>query len=643
MNTMRKVALWGILFLFLLQLITLFFESVYAFGLLVVRFTPETASIMLVFAPLLLLFFRKPPARPVMLGLVLAALACRAAVPLLPLNGRLVVSGIGMASLFIFLTSVLARRESIAAVPAGPSLVLALLLSVFFRALGSGIDWSVTRPAVGLGLAIIAAWLILVTDLGSEEPRQSPSISLPRLAGLAIGIAGVFLMLYFALGAPAVMARWTGYRYRIIVIVLTASQACFAWAMGTRLVSRLLRKGTVLVWNLLFVLAMVAAILPHQISFPTDPASYPVAAAASSPLALIPLLAMLILSPVVVVDLVVLSRAAANGRPTVRQLGGAFGIASLFLMVMVFLNVFTTVYDYAPVVGPPFRDRFWLVYLLAGLGLALPLLLVRGESWTMRPFEAPRPLFAGLALAAILSIVAAMLTAAHPSGPGASGELTYMSYNIQQGFDARGDKNPERVLASIRRVDPDLLGLVESDTARISGGNDDVVRFLANGLHMYNYYGPKTVTGTFGIALLSKYPIEEPRTFFMYSAGEQTAAIHAKINAGGRTWNVVVTHLGNDGPMVQLQNLLKGIGDEAPLIAAGDFNFQPSTDQYRLITASLADSWLLRWPGGQHRPGADLAERIDYIFVTPGTAVLESEYVVDGLSDHPSHYTVIRP
>ena len=68
------------------------------------------------------------------------------------------------------------------------------------------------------------------------------------------------------------------------------------------------------------------------------------------------------------------------------------------------------------------------------------------------------------------------------------------------------------------------------------------VRLFADALNMYSYYGPSTVTGTFGISLLSKYPIESPRTFFMHSAGEQTATIHARITAAGRTYNVFVTH-----------------------------------------------------------------------------------------------------
>ena len=131
-----------------------------------------------------------------------------------------------------------------------------------------------------------------------------------------------------------------------------------------------------------------------------------------------------------------------------------------------------------------------------------------------------------------------------------------MTYNIQQGFDAEGNKNLDGQLAVIREVDPDILGLEESETARVANGNVDAVRYFADKLDMYSYYGPTMTTGTFGIALLSKYPIQNPTTFFMYSSGEQTATIHAGIIKDGKTYQVFVTHLGNDGPLFQLEQML---------------------------------------------------------------------------------------
>ena len=116
---------------------------------------------------------------------------------------------------------------------------------------------------------------------------------------------------------------------------------------------------------------------------------------------------------------------------------------------------------------------------------------------------------------------------------------------------------------------------------------------------MYSYYGPKTTTGTFGIALLSKFPIEGAHTFFMYSTAEQTAAIQAQITVNGKTYNVFVTHLGNDGPTVQLQDVLKRVDGLPNVVLMGDFNFNPSTAQYGLATTGAGGCMALALARGQ--------------------------------------------
>jgi endonuclease/exonuclease/phosphatase family metal-dependent hydrolase len=644
MKRLRVSLLSGILFLFLFQLLSDFFESIYAFGLLVTRFTPEAVSVLLIFAPLVLLFFKRGLRRPALLALGLTALICRVVEPLLALGGRMVLAGLGTAALLIFFPAWLAGRKGVSGGSLGPALTLALALSILFNTLGAGTDWSVIQPLAGIALALAAIPLLFRADL---DPAPASTVGAPasfiRLAGLAEGVAAVFLMIYFAFANPAVIARWTGFSFMLILSMLVVILVLFSAVMGgARFTSRLTSR-VVLVWNALFVLALALTILPHQFAFPADPAAYPFDSPTVSPLAVLPFLVTLLLSPVIVVDLTLFARALLAEHPSTPQLGGAFGLASLFFLVMVFFHVFTTIYDYAPVIGPVFRDRFWFVYLLAGLSLALPVLLVRRESFDIKPFEASRPFIAGLGLVAMGTILAAGFTEPRPPIPGPTEALRVMTYNIQQGFDAGGRVDLEGQLAVIRRVDPDVLGLQESDTARIANGNRDSVRYFAANLNMYSYYGPSTTTGTFGIALLSKYPIEDARTFFMQSIGEQTAAIQAKITANGRTYRVFVTHLGNGGPMIQLQNVLERIQGMENVIIMGDFNFEQESEQYRLITSSLSDSWLLRWPDGRHSPGADLPERIDYIFVSPGTVVSEAEYMPDRASDHPSLYAVVRP
>lgn len=216
-----------------------------------------------------------------------------------------------------------------------------------------------------------------------------------------------------------------------------------------------------------------------------------------------------------------------------------------------------------------------------------------------------------------------------------------MTYNVQQGYSEAGQKNFDGQLALIRLQNPDLLGLQESDTNRIAGGNSDLVRYFADRLGMYSYYGPKTVPGTFGIALLSRYPIENPRTFYMYSEGEQTATIWAQVTVDGHLFNVFVTHLGNGGPIVQQQAILGEVQGVQDVILMGDFNFRPDTEQYRITLELLEDAWLVRWPSGVDDQGLDPDRRIDHVFLTPGTQVLDARYLLSPASDHPAEVVQI--
>ncbi len=59
-----------------------------------------------------------------------------------------------------------------------------------------------------------------------------------------------------------------------------------------------------------------------------------------------------------------------------------------------------------------------------------------------------------------------------------------MSYNIQQGVDGKAERAWAEQLELIRQVDPDLLALQESDSARISLGNDDLRPPLRRGARL---------------------------------------------------------------------------------------------------------------------------------------------------------------
>jgi len=51
-----------------------------------------------------------------------------------------------------------------------------------------------------------------------------------------------------------------------------------------------------------------------------------------------------------------------------------------------------------------------------------------------------------------------------------------------------------------------------------------------------SYYGPKTVTGTFGTAILSRYPLWNTHSIFSYSDMDETGTASAEIEAGGEVF-----------------------------------------------------------------------------------------------------------
>ncbi|HEY52610.1 MAG TPA: hypothetical protein G4N94_04055 [Caldilineae bacterium] len=650
------VAFFSVLFLFFFQLLTDFVAAIYAFGLLGTDIPLELIVVVLLFAPAILIFLRSDPPPILWFALGKLVLISRVIETLLDTRGEMIVSGLGVAFFLLFLPLLLweqgRRRNYDAAVEMGLGLTLGLALSVLLRTLGSGQDFSTAGwgQVIGWGLAILAgaAWVYLWVMEDDIEIGPEPLFIRPvaesrlKIAGLSLGLMATFILLYFAFTAPQVLSRWSGVDYRLILPVMMVVLALFAWIVSLRQqILAWLTPLIVLIWNALFVVALVLTVYAYQVAFPSDPTAYPLTLAPTPWFAHIPLFLTLILFPVILLDFTLLSEEIVVHRPSLKGLGIGFTLASLYLLVMIFAHVFTTTYDYIPVVGPFFRDKFWLVHLVAGVVLFLTMLLAY-----RRINELPLPrfnrqvavAFAGfVAGVAVVAVLGALLVNANPRTATPGDSLKILTYNIQQGYSADGQKNFDGQLALLRGIDADIIGLQETDTARIAGGNSDVVRYFTDKLDMHSTYGPSTVTGTFGIALLSKYPIKQPHTHFLYSEGEQVAVIEAEIAVGEQSYTVFVTHLGNGGPMIQQEQFLELVEGKDNVIAMGDWNFRPDSEQYALTTTSLADSWLLAWPDWTDDQGQNpRPHKIDHIFVTPSASVLDAAFIDDPASDHPA-------
>jgi endonuclease/exonuclease/phosphatase family metal-dependent hydrolase len=643
----KSVLFFCLIFLLFFQLVSDFVETIYTFGLLGTNIPPEIVSVLFFFTPLILLFFRR--GLPYRFALVLAGVAALAhplEVMLGP-KGKMLVSGLGVGCLFVLLPLLLVDKmrgdKGNARAEIGSGLALALVFSIVLRSLGAGSDLSLLYAWLSWLFAIGLLALIVLTvrsDMPAQITAQKTSVSFGVTASLSVGVLSTFAVLYFGFASPTVLARWSGLDYRLVMIVLSAALALYAMVFsGNR--PKWLTKPLVLAWNALFLLAGAVAILSNQVNFPLTSSAYPLDQPVLSLWHQIPFFLMLLLSPITLLDFTLLAGELTDRRPTPRAIAGGFSLAALFFLVIILGQVFTTVYDYIPVVGPWFRDRFWLVFLIAGLGMALPVLAVR-----LKEAQFATPVMGEitpvvLTAALVVSVAWVMVSQPVPPAPVESNVLRVLTYNIQQGYSADGRRNYAGQLELIRSLKPDLVGLEESDVARFSGGNADVVRTFSEGLDMFVYYGPRTVTGTFGIALLSRYPLQNPRTFFMYSSAEQTAAIQAQITVKGKTYQILATHLGNDGPIIQQQQVLRRLAGLQNVIAMGDFNFDQTTDQYALTIQSLEDAWVST--GAPPTAGLDMGHLIDHIFLSPGMTVQSAQYIASPASDHPALLAEIAP
>ena len=638
---LRRQILFAILFLFFFQLLAEFVAAIYAFGLLGTSIPAEMVAVLLFFSPLLLLLWRRP--LPLRLLLLLFLLS-RVVLPFFSTRGRLLVAGAGVALFLLWLPSWLASRArprpKVAAAILGPALLLATGASALLRALGMGID-ATTAGHLDLIAWLLAALAVVLlfrseTAIGEVEPVRGGGWPVLLLVG---GLFAVFILVYFTLLAPHVVARWVDVPLSLVLGLLAISLPVWALLFIAPLPAALTPRLLALL-TLLLTLALALALRGQQIAFPATPDAYPLAPAPAPAWQLLPLALFLLLAPVLFVDAGLLLETMLARDPGRPLLAAAFSAGSLFLLLMIFAQVFTTVYDYIPLAGPWFRDRYWLVVPFPGLVVVLALLV------SARPAPRPRVSRAWLLplLALLLgggSLLAASLAPARPDVASPSATLRVLTYNIQQGYNAAGQRAYRQQLDVMREAAPDLIGLQESDTARIATGNDDLVAYFAGELGYHAYYGPSPVAGTFGLALLSRYPLQDPYTFYMYSEGEQTATIAATVQTETGPCRLYVTHLGNGGPQVQLEAILAKLGVTENVFLMGDFNFRPETEQYALATASLVDAWEMGDPQ-EAPPVFDPARRIDHIFVSPDVTVEDVRYLPPVASDHPPLLATVR-
>lgn len=647
-NSYPLVIAFGIFFLFFIQMAGILIESIYILDLMNTSLDAKVLGLLFFFTPALLLPFRKKFPSWFVWALFGVLFISRGLTPYLNTLGRMVASGIGIGTALLLFPILLTSRQKGTSVSAG--LALAVGLSVLLRTLNYSLDLSLTSQGgwIGWGLGLTFGWTL--TQLNWDGERATPH-SNGRVVAATLGIFLTLALTYFAFSAPAVIARWTQDNY--VLIVSTVSLLSVGWiylsASKPDLLNRISRRG-LLIWNLIFTLSLSVTILAHRVSFPLTPDSPAVVVGAPSLLQQIPLILMLLTFPVIFLDLRHFSNVIQQENASPHALIPGMLLGSLALILLVFINIFTNVWGYVAPVSAIFRNQFYLPYLLiAGI---ITLLVWRQKQAESQPTQNVngKISFAWIVLLGAIFLLtgfsALRIDRVQPGNPDKT-SLIVMTYNIQEANDGFAERAYDRQLAMIQKVSPDILALQESDSARISLNNNDYVRYFAAKLGYYAYYGPTTVTGTFGTAILSKYPLTNSRISFTFSDSDEIGTAEADISVGGRLFTIYDVHPdGSDAAMLAFaRSVLERSRGKDNVIILGDFNLRDNENAFQLFAAVYTNAWTSVYPSKIGADGTDMSgrNRIDHIFFSPALHAHNPIYVLPPASatDHPVHWTEI--
>ena len=658
-NLMNKhhnfILAFALTFLFLIQMAGILVESIYIMDLMNASLDAKVLGLLFFFTSVLLVPFRKrTPVRALWLVFGLLFIA-RGVVPYVNTLGRMFASGIGTGSVLLLLAFLMTIREQkdehpSLAFAASVGLALAVAFSVLLRTLGYSLDYSLAPSGgwLGWGLALLLGWTLTQLAISdNHEPLRPNPKAVPALLGIFLTVT----LTYFAFSAPAVIARWTQGNY--FLIVTTVSLLSIGWIIIVLFKPDLLRRisrRALLVWNLFFTISLTPTILVQRVAFPLTPDSPSVTVGTPHWIQYVPLMCMLLSFPVIFLDLGIFFKVIEQAVPSPRMLAPGMLLGSLALVLLVFINIFTNVWGYVQPVSGIFRNQFYLPFLLIAGGITL--LAWRQhpteETSVQSPSETSLTGWAVLLGLVFLGTTFSLLRTARPqpADPDKT-SLVVMTYNIQEANDDFGEQSYDRQLALIKKVSPDILALQESDSARISLDNNDYVRYYASQLGYYSYYGPTTVTGTFGTAILSKYPLQNTRSVFTFSDTDEIGTAEAEIEVNGHRFTIYDVHPdGSDtAKMIFVNSLIDRSRGKSDVIALGDYNLRDYEEPYQRMAGVYVNAWTSLYPSKIGADGTDMSgeNRIDHIFLSPSLKVKDAFYILPPVSatDHPVHWAEI--
>lgn len=185
-----------------------------------------------------------------------------------------------------------------------------------------------------------------------------------------------------------------------------------------------------------------------------------------------------------------------------------------------------------------------------------------------------------------------------PTNQSTTAPLRVVTYNIKRGLGNDEVTDLTRTAGVLRKLKPDFVGLQEVDeNTRRSGQVDQAVE-LGRQLKMHNAFASfmDYDGGRYGLAVLSRYPIEKTTELKLPQGNEPRVALVAEISLPDETRIVLVNvhfdWVNDDAFRYAQATAVKKFLDKltVPYILLGDFNDQPGTRTLQLLKQGTVEA-----------------------------------------------------
>jgi endonuclease/exonuclease/phosphatase family metal-dependent hydrolase len=204
----------------------------------------------------------------------------------------------------------------------------------------------------------------------------------------------------------------------------------------------------------------------------------------------------------------------------------------------------------------------------------------------------------------LLSACSAKVAPLKSNPAGGEGTLKVISYNIHHAnppSKAReGLIDVDAIANVINNQHPDLVGVQEVDKGTKRSGNIDEAALLGQktGMHYRFFKAIDHDGGEYGLAILSKYPVESSAKVDLPQAMKGEARILSYITLkipGKGLITFANTHLDAQRPdsnrVVQVKRIMEEMGKRSgPIIITGDFNSEPDKETIRILDQNFKRS-----------------------------------------------------